>query len=105
MRTIPSRSVSALEPPGDLANAGDSRPIRGEVVGPQLAVDEELDQRRIAIDDPAKGRVGEVVRRHRHERAGGHADQHEHDAEDECEEHRPAPIATCDSRAQHVRGP
>ena len=88
----------------ELADAGVARPLRGEVVGAQLAVDEELDQGGVAVDDPAERGVGQVVRGDRHERAGGHADEHEDHAEDERQEHRSPPIAAGQTVAQHVRG-
>ena len=93
------------EPAAELADAGVARTLGGEVVGAQLAVDEELDQGRVAVHDPAQRRVGQVVGGDRHERARGHADEHQHHAEDERQEHRSPPIGAGHTVAQHVRGP
>jgi hypothetical protein len=93
------------QPLAELANASTAPPVGCEVVGTQLAVDEELDQGGVAVDDPAERRVGEVVGCDGHERAGGHADEHEHHTEDECEEHRSPPIAAFESSAKHVHAP
>ena len=89
----------------ELPDASVTRAVDGEVVGSKLAVDEELDQGGVAVHDSADRRVGEMRGRDRHEGAGGHADEHEHHAEDEREEHRSPPIAAGHSVAQHVRGP
>ena len=102
IRTIPSRSVRALSRPATSATRATSGPseVRSSARSSPLTKSSTSVASRLTTP-PRVALAG--VRRHRHERAGGHADQHQHDAEYEYKQHRPAPIATCDWRANMSR--
>jgi hypothetical protein len=75
----------------ELARPRHARPIRVEVVGPKVAVHEELDERCVSFDAGVHRGGGQVGGGDGGEGRAGHADQDEEHAEDEQKQHRATP--------------
>ncbi len=98
------------EQSGQLDRAVIADAVRIEVALAQIAVDEVLDQRGIAVHDAHDGRGAEVLGSHGDEGAGGHAEKRKGDAEDEGEQHRSTGVLAWAPSEQHggtvgARGP
>jgi hypothetical protein len=98
-------SGQAGEQAAELGGPSRARAVLVEVGGAQVAVHEQLHQGRVTCDDAAERRARQVLRGDGHQGAGRHADEHQHEAEDEGKQHRTSRATAGQPSEQHIAAP